>query len=443
MNDYHIIKDIQPGSIAEEMEIPEGSRLISVNGNEVRDIFDYQFLIADEYVELDIEEPDGDICTYEIEKDLDEDIGLIFETSLMDDYHSCTNKCIFCFIDQMPPGMRETLYFKDDDSRLSFLQGNYITLTNMKEDDIDRIIRYRMEPINISIHTMNPELRCRMLNNRFAGDVLRYIERLYEAGIRMNGQIVLCRGVNDGGELENSIESLMRFMPVLQSVSVVPSGLTKFRDGLYPLKPFNKEDAKNVIDIIEKYQKKIYNSSGIHFVHASDEFYFLAGREMPEEDRYDGYPQLENGVGMVRLFMNEFYGSVCRYRERPEPGKKSLATGKLMAPLISDMLKEFNVDVHAVENRFFGKNITVSGLVTGTDLVEQLKGHDLGEKLLLPVNMFRAGEERFLDDVTKQDVEKTLGTEVLICPAGGENLLKAVFGEPFDKAKRQNYELGN
>ena len=443
MENIHLIKAVLPDSIAEELEIKPNSRLLSVNGMPVKDIFDYQFLITDDYVELDIEEPDGEITTYEIEKDFNEDIGLVFETSLMDEYHSCTNKCIFCFIDQMPKGMRETLYFKDDDSRLSFLQGNYITLTNMKEEDIDRIIRYRMEPINISVHTMNPELRCKMLNNRFAGDVLKYIKKLSDADIQMNCQIVLCKGINDGDELKSTIEKLYEYAPSVRSISVVPSGLTKYRENLFPLECFEKEDAKKVIDIIENYQKKIYNKDGIHFIHASDEFYFLAEKDMPEEERYDGYSQLENGVGMVRLLLNEFKEAKEKRKELSAKEKVSLATGKLMENLLREMLCEFGVNVYGIENEFFGENVTVSGLVTGGDLINQLKGKDLGKKLLLPINMFRQGEEYFLDDVTKEEVEKALNIEVVIVPQGGENLLKAALGEPLDDKKRQIYELEN
>ena len=258
----HMIKKVIPGSIAEELEIEEGDRLLSIDGTEIEDIFDYQFLIQDTYIEVLAEKPDGEQWLLEVEKDFDEDLGIEFENGLMDEYRSCRNKCIFCFIDQMPPGMRETLYFKDDDSRLSFLQGNYVTLTNMSDTDIDRICRYHLSPINISFQTMNPELRCRMLNNRFAGDALKKVDVLYKAGIRMNGQIVLCKGVNDGDELEYSIQQLMRYIPCLESVSVVPVGLTKFREGLYPLEPFGREDAAAVIDMIEKYQQECFSKYG-------------------------------------------------------------------------------------------------------------------------------------------------------------------------------------
>ena len=254
----HVIGRVMPGSIAEELEIEAGDRLLTIDNTEIEDIFDYQFLVQDTYIEVLIEKPNGEQWLLEVDKDFDEDLGIEFENGLMDEYRSCHNKCIFCFIDQMPKGMRETLYFKDDDSRLSFLQGNYVTLTNMSEHDIDRIIRYHLAPINISFQTMNPQLRCKMLNNRFAGEALKKVDRLYEAGIAMNGQIVLCKGVNDGEELENSISQLTKYLPHLESVSVVPVGLSRYREGLYPLEPFTREDAREVLRSIHGWQEKIY-----------------------------------------------------------------------------------------------------------------------------------------------------------------------------------------
>ena len=297
----HIIHQIEPGSIAEELELEPGDVLVSVNGQNIHDIFDYHYLINEEYLELLIRKPDGEEWELEIEKEYEDDLGIVFENGLMDEYRSCRNKCMFCFIDQLPKGMRDTLYFKDDDSRLSFLQGNYVTLTNMSDEDVERIIRYHLSPINISFHTMNPELRCKMLNNRFAGDALEKVEKFYEAGISMNGQVVLCKGINDGAELEYSIEQLTKYLPHLQSVSVVPVGLTDHREGLYPLEPFDKEDACKVLELIHRWQERLYARHGTHFVHAGDEWYLLAGQEVAEEDTYDGYLQLENGVGMVRL----------------------------------------------------------------------------------------------------------------------------------------------
>ena len=300
-----LIKEVLEYSAAFEAGIRAGDSLLLVNGSKIGDIFDYQFECADTEIDITVLHEDGSEETYLIEKSEDEDPGLIFEDGIMDDYRRCRNKCIFCFIDQMPEGMRETLYFKDDDSRLSFLQGNYVTLTNMSDEDIERIIRYNLEPINISFQTTNPELRNKMMGNRFAGEALKKADRLFEAGVRMNGQIVLCKGINDGKELERSISDLSRYIPYLESVSVVPVGLSRFREGLYPLEPFDKEDAKKVIALIEGWQDKLFKKHGTHFIHASDEWYLNAGIPIPEASRYDGYLQIENGVGMVRSLTDE------------------------------------------------------------------------------------------------------------------------------------------
>ena len=435
MEHKHKISRIEPGSIADELGIEPGDLLLTVNDSVIEDVFDYHFLIHDEELVLLIEKPDGEEWELEIEKDYDEDLGMEFEQGLMDEYRSCRNKCMFCFIDQMPEGMRETLYFKDDDSRLSFLQGNYVTLTNMSEHDIDRIIRYHLEPINISFHTTNPELRCKMLHNRFAGEALKKVDRLYEAGIEMNGQIVLCKGINDGEELERSIRDMSRYLPYLRSVSVVPVGLTIYREGLYPLKSFTKEEAKGVLEIIHRWQKKLFKEHGIHFIHAGDEWYLLAEEEIPEEERYDGYLQLENGVGMIRLLREE-----CKEAFQALPGDEksrrvSMATGLLAYPelcRIADMLKEkypgTKVQIYPVRNDFFGEKITVSGLITGGDLIRQLKGKDLGERLLLPCNMFRSEEDVFLDDVTLAEVEEALQVRADIVKSSGQDLIDAILG---------------
>ena len=301
----HIVRAVRKGSIAEELQIEPGDEIVRINGEEVEDIFDYQYLIQDEYVEVLLRKVSGEEWLLEVEKEETEDLGAVFENGLMDEYRSCRNRCIFCFIDQMPPGMRETLYFKDDDSRLSFLQGNYVTLTNMSDHDVDRIIRYHLSPINISFHTTNPELRCRMLNNRFAGGFAEKVRRFRDAGVEMNGQIVLCRGINDGEELEKSLGDLTEYFPALRSVSVVPVGLTRYRDGLYPLEPFDRDDARTVLSQIHRWQKRMYEQTGSHFVHASDEWYLLAEEPLPEAEKYDGYLQLENGVGMLRLLEEE------------------------------------------------------------------------------------------------------------------------------------------
>ncbi|MFR0800804.1 MAG: DUF512 domain-containing protein [Suilimivivens sp.] len=436
----HLIKKILPGSIAEEFELAPGDRLISINGHEIEDIFDYQFYAEDTYIEILIEKPDGEQWILEVDKEEDEDLGIEFDNGLMDEYRSCHNKCIFCFIDQMPKGMRDTLYFKDDDSRLSFLQGNYVTLTNMSDHDLDRIIQYHLSPINISFQTMNPELRCKMLNNRFAGEALKKVDRLNEAGIEMNGQIVLCKGVNDGEELAFSIREMMRYIPNLQSVSVVPVGLSKYRDGLFPLEPFTREDAREVLSTIHHYQNESYQKYGNHFIHASDEWYILAGEELPQEENYDGYLQLENGVGMMRLLLNEFEEAVKELQEKISVGtldfssrEISMATARLAYPFIRDMAARMMemvpglmIHVYEIRNDFFGEMITVSGLLTGQDLIAQLTGRELGEALYLPQNVLRSGEEVFLDDVTVTEMEKALQVKVDIIKSSGRDFVNAV-----------------
>ena len=431
----HIVKSLMPGGIGEELGIEPGDKLLAINGNEIQDVFDYYYYEESEQLLLLIEKPDGEEWELEIEKDEDESLGIEFDQSLMDEYRSCRNKCMFCFIDQMPKGMRETLYFKDDDSRLSFLQGNYITLTNMSDHDVERIVNYRLEPINISFQTTNPELRCKMLHNRFAGEALKKVDILYRGQIEMNGQIVLCKGVNDGEELERTIRDLTGYLPYLKSVSIVPVGLTKYRDGLYPLEPFTKEDAREVLSVIHRWQEKIYQEHGIHMIHAGDEWYVLAEEEVPEEARYDGYLQLENGVGMMRLLFNEVQEALSAVTGDGRQREISLATGRLMYPYIGKILEEIrkkfpNITTHlyAIRNDFFGERITVSGLITGQDLTGQLKGQPLGERLLLPCNMLKIGEPVFLDDFTLEEVENSLQVKTDIVKSSGQDLLDAVIG---------------
>ena len=433
MKKQHVIRSVEEGSIAWELGIETGDKLLSINGTEIEDVFDYHFLVNDEELVVLIEKENGEEWELEIEKDYEEDLGIEFEQGLMDEYRSCRNKCMFCFIDQMPKGMRETLYFKDDDSRLSFLQRNYITLTNMTEDNVRRIVKYHLEPINISFQTTNPELRCKMLHNRFAGEALKKVDILYEGGITMNGQIVLCKGVNDGEELERSIRDLTKYLPNLQSVSVVPVGLTKYREGLYPLEPFTKEDAKKVLQTIHKWQEKIYAEYGIHFIHAGDEWYILAEEELPEEERYDGYLQLENGVGMLRLLMNEFEEGFEKLEGDDRKREISMATGVLAYPFLQRMIDRLeekfpNVKVHLYKiiNYFFGESITVAGLITGQDLIAQLKGQELGECLYLPCSMMRDGETVFLDDLSLDDVKESLQVEADIVKSSGQDFIEAV-----------------
>ena len=429
----HVIASVEPGSIADELELEAGDILLKINGNIIEDVFDYHYLMNEEDVELLVRKANGEEWELEIEKEFEEDLGVTFENGMMDAYRHCTNKCIFCFIDQMPPGMRETLYFKDDDTRLSFLQGNYVTLTNLKEKDVEKIMKYKLSPINISFQTTNPELRCKMLHNRFAGDSLKIVDRLVEAGITINGQIVLCKNWNDGEELERSMSDLYKYVPSLQSVSVVPVGLSKFREGLEPLEPFTKEDAKTVLAQIEKWQKKAYEEYGMHFIHASDEWYLLAEEELPDEDSYDGYLQLENGVGMLRLLETEFHDALAMEKGDEKARRVSIATGKLAAPFISKFMKELTVKypntevfVYDITNEFFGEKITVAGLITGQDLKKQLKGAELGEKLLLPCHMLRSGEEVFLDDVTVSELSEYLQIPIEIVDSDGAELLRHV-----------------
>ena len=432
----HIVSAVAPGSIAEELEIEPGDVLVSVNGQEPEDVFDYRYLMNEEEVLVVIRKPDGEEWELEIEKEYEDDLGMEFENGLMDDYRSCRNKCMFCFIDQLPKGMRDTLYFKDDDSRLSFLQGNYLTLTNMNEHDLEKIIYYKLSPINISFQATNPELRCKMLHNRFAGDIMDKVQRLKAAGIVMNGQIVLCRGVNDGEELDRSIRDLVTLMPELQSVSVVPVGLTRYRDGLYPLEPFTKEDACRVLDLIHSWQEKLVKEYGTHFIHAGDEWYILAERSMPEETTYDGYLQLENGVGMVRLLKEEVDACLADLPGDDRKRKVTIATGELAAPYLREHViairKKYpgvEAQVITVKNEFFGGKITVAGLLTGQDLVKQLKGKDLGEELLLSINMLKSDEPIFLDDMTVEQLQTALQIKVSIVESSGNDFVNCILNK--------------
>ena len=433
MSTSHQIAFVRSGSPAALAGVEPMDIIKEINGVELIDIFDYYYYEDEPAFEMLIEKPDQTRHLVHITKSEGEDLGITFENGLMDDYRSCHNKCMFCFIDQMPPGMRETLYFKDDDTRLSFLQGNYVTLTNMKEEDLKRIIHYHLAPINISVQATNPELRCKMLHNRFAGDILDKIKMLADADIEMNAQIVLCKGENDGAELDRSIGDLLSFYPQMQSMSVVPVGLTKFREGLYPLEPFEREEAREVLATIHKWQDISFEKYGTHFVQASDEWYLIAGYDLPTEERYDGYTQLENGVGMIRLLMDEFREALAKEKKHPFMRKKecAIATGRLAAPFIRMLCQEFmekfpkvTVYVYEIRNDFFGEKITVSGLITGQDLMAQLKEQPLGSHLLLPKNMVRAEEQDFLDDVTVAQLSDALQVKVDIVKSSGQDLVK-------------------
>ncbi len=429
----HYIKDVHKGSIAEELELSYGDELLRINGKKIKDVLDYHYLINDEFLTLLIRKPNGEEWELEIEKDYEEDLGIEFEEGLMDCYQSCRNKCIFCFIDQNPKGMRDTIYFKDDDARLSFLQGNYITLTNMRKEEVDRICFYKLSPINISVHTTNGELRKKMLNNRFAADTLVYLNQFYEAGLEMNGQIVLCPEYNDGAELDKTIEDLSKYLPFMKSLSVVPVGLSKYRDKLTKLRKFTKEEAFGVVGQIEGWQKKIKKERGTRFVFASDEWYINAGLPVPKEECYEGYPQIENGVGMTRSLVDEVTEYLSELKAEEERAEVSIVTGMLasdimlqLARQVMDKFKNITVHVYPVVNHYFGEDITVTGLLTGQDIVEQLKEKPLGKALLMSEVMLRSKEEVLLDDMTVKDIERALQTTIRIVKSDGMSLVNAM-----------------
>ena len=428
---------VAPGSIAEELGIEPGDMLVAIDGQEIDDVLDYYFYTDSDQLELCIRGADGEEWLCDIEKEEKEDLGLIFEEQFMGKYRHCQNKCIFCFIDQLPKGMRDTLYFKDDDARLSFLNGNYITLTNMRETDFQKVIRYHMSPINISVHTTNPELRVSMLGNPRAAAIMEPLRRLAEAGITLNGQIVLCKGVNDREELDRTITDLGGLIPAMTSVSIVPVGLSRHREGLYPLEPFTREDAAALIQQIEPYREKFWTDHGTHFVHLSDEFYRLAELPLPEEEAYDGYPQIENGVGMLRLFWNE---AVARLEElKPDVQIEtdvSLVTAPCAAMYIEQLVErvqqvfpKVRVHTHCIVNHYFGDHITVTGLLTGRDIVGQLRMQERGEKLLLPENLLRDGQDVLLDDMSIQEIEEALQMPVDIVKSSGRDFIDKIIGE--------------
>ena len=429
------IASVDPHSPARKAGVRPGETLTHINGHPIVDVLDYKFYAYDPRLELTLTEENGGSRTLRIRKEEGEDLGLNFETYLMDRARSCANKCIFCFVDQMPPGMRDTLYFKDDDARLSFLMGNYMTLTNLSQREIQRIIDLRISPINISVHATDPELRTAMLKNPRAGECLSIMERFAKAGIEMNCQIVACPGVNDGPALARTMEDLGKLHPAVTSVAVVPVGVTKFREGLCRIEPYTKEQAAALIDQVEKFAAAFLEKQGTSLVWCSDEFYLMAGRELPEKAYYEDMDQLENGVGMLRLLLHQaVMGLEEEEPEQTEPF--SIATGLSAAPFVQEIVDNARKQcgnikgtVYPIINRFFGETITVSGLITGTDLIEQLRGKALGSRLLIPDNMLRAGERVFLDDVTVDQVEQALGVTVVPVPAdSGFDLADAILG---------------
>lgn len=431
------ISNVKSHSICAVKGITAGDELLKINGNEIMDVLDYDFYMTESNLTLTFKCADG---KYKVIKTKNTDCGLQFETYLMDKQQHCKNKCIFCFIDQLPKGLRESLYFKDDDSRLSFLFGNYITLTNISEHEIERIIRMHISPVNISVHTMNPELRVQMMKNKNAGKSLEIIKRFADAGIQMNTQLVLCPGINDGDELRRSIEELAALYPSVQSIAAVPVGLTKFRDGLEKIEPYNRQTAGEVIDIIEEYSNKFRKEFGAGLCYPADEFFIKAERELPNADYYDGYPQLDNGVGLVRSFCDDFLDELEYCNKKSINKKVTLATGVDFFPYLRDLCKEaeekygVEIQVKKIINNFFGETITVSGLVTGIDLYEQLKDCDLGEYLLLPSSMISdytnhtENKNKFLDDMTVEELEERLNTKIMLTNGGGSQLLKDVLG---------------
>ena len=427
------INSVMHGSPSDKCGVKKDDILVKINGHGIKDVLDYMYYAADTEVSLELLRGNETI-NLDISKDEYDDLGLEFETFLMDSKQSCSNKCVFCFIDQMPPGMRETLYFKDDDARLSFLQGNYVTLTNLHQEDIDRIIEMKLN-INVSVHTTNPELRVKMMHNRFAGEKLKYIWQLAESGIKLNCQIVCCPGLNDGDELRRSLTDLGTLMPNITSMAVVPVGLTKFRKGLYPLVGFTKETAGETIDIIEEFQQVFLEKFGTRTVFPSDEFYLIAERELPPMEAYEDFSQYENGVGMLRSLIDEFDKALDMAEWEGGERHVSIATGYSPFSTISSLAKKAEIrfsqltcDVYRIRNDFFGETITVTGLTTAQDLIAQLKGKDLGDELLISSAMLRRDSDVFLDDLTVSDVEKELNVKLTSTNSDGYELLDAIMG---------------
>ena len=434
-NTNNVISKVYKDSIADELGIEVGDLLISINGEPIHDIIEYRFLLSDEYLEVEIQKQNREVYIYEIEKDYDDDLGIEFTNPIIDKAKSCRNKCVFCFIDQLPKGMRETLYFKDDDSRLSFLQGNFVTLTNMSEEDINNIIKYRISPINISVHTTNPELRKTMIKNKFAGNLYSIMERLAEAQIQMNCQIVLCPGYNDKEELERTVSDLTKLYPYVNSAAAVPVGITKHREHLPNLEIFNEKTAGETIDQVDKLQKKYLKELRTRFIFLSDEFYIMANRKLLDYDEYEGFIQFENGVGMISKFEREIKDYLENLSEdhKSKIKKVSIATGHSayefmceMAKCIMEKCPNVQIDVYKIINNFFGDTITVSGLVTATDIIDQLKDKNLGETLYIPRSMLKADEEIFLDNITLENLSDIMGLEVVPCLNEGKDFIDKI-----------------
>ncbi len=428
---YNKVARVDRGSIAEEIGIVPGDCIEKICGEKLTDILQYKFLTAAEEIEIEVLKADGTREIIEIEKDEYEDLGIEFEYPLLGPARACANKCIFCFIDQLPKGMRKTLYFKDDDSRLSFLQGNYVTLTNLSDKDIESLCRMRVSPINISVHATDPEVRCFMMGNKKAGNVAQIMKKFADSGIVMNCQIVLCRDVNDGKVLEESIRTLGEMYPSVYSVSVVPVGLSDHRGGLYPLKPFDKESAAETISVVESFQKEFLKKYGTRLVYPADELYLKAEKEIPDAEEYEDFPQIENGVGLLASMKEEFYMELCNVSYAETPREVSIATGVAayefmceLAEKLEEKAKKLKINVYMIENKTFGKNITVAGLLCGKDIIEGLKDKRLGETLYISSSMLRDGENVFLDDVTTDMLGQTLGVEICTVDGDGGDLIR-------------------
>lgn len=463
------INGVKKGSIAEEIGLKKGDFILRINGQEIFDILDYKFIMADEFIELEIEHDNGELEIFEIEKEESEDLGFEFEHELIDKPRNCHNKCIFCFMEQLPKDVRETLIFKDDDYRLSFFSGNYITLTNLKEFDIERMIRYRLSPINISIHATDEKVRCQMLNNRFAGKVLAYLDRFYKAGITMNTQIVLCKGINDGKILEKTIQDLSRYIPVLKSICIVPVGITNKREGLYPLESLTKEDCQKTIQLVKPFQEAFKKQCQSPIVYLADEFYLKAEQEFPPYADYLDFGQIEDGIGMIALFDYEYQKQMQKLKKQIDVGKKevqklhrevTLITGKITenyikekARQLEELFPHLKIRVVAIRNDYFGEEITVTGLITGKDILATMnrlkeEKNFLGDYLILPEVMLKEGEDIFLDDTLLVDLQKALDMPIVVSDGSAAGFIKAIINRipktPIYKfshqQKRQSYE---
>lgn len=435
LGEYEMTKitGVMRGSLSDRAGIKKGDMLLSVNGHNIKDVLDYRFYICEEKLKIIVARGEDEV-SFHIKKDEYDDIGLLFETYLMDEKRRCANNCVFCFIDQNPKGMRETIYFKDDDTRLSFLQGNYITMTNLTETDIDRIVEMKTSPVNISVHTTNPELRVKMLRNKNAGKCLDYLKKLCDGKIDVNAQIVLCKGINDGEELERTMRELYSFENI-KSTAIVPAGLTKYREGLCPLELFSKEDSARVIAQVSAFSEKSRKERGTGLFYCSDEFYLRAGLPLPDEAFYDGYPQFENGVGMITSVKTEFERALCTYEGTPVKQELSIATGyaafdfiSALAEKVSARFPQIKINVYKIRNDFFGESVTVAGLITGKDLLNQLSGKPLGQRLLITESMLRHGGDLFLCGTGIDELSEKLNIKITPCPNDGYGIFDNIVG---------------